>query len=82
MRIKEISTEQFAGIHNKKISLESGVNVIYGRNEAGKSTLVNLVSRVLFQNIKIDGRSDRDFKSSFFPCEKTGRGPRYGSGGR
>lgn len=72
MRIKEISTEQFAGIHNKKISLESGVNVIYGRNEAGKSTLVNLVSRVLFQNIKIDGRSDRDFKSSFFPCEKTG----------
>ncbi|MDE7360674.1 MAG: AAA family ATPase [Oscillospiraceae bacterium] len=47
MRIKEISTEQFAGIRDKKITLNSGMNVIYGKNEAGKSTVVKLLQGVL-----------------------------------
>lgn len=70
MRIKKISTEQFAGIRNKEIELENGVNIIYGRNESGKSTLVSLISGVLFQNAKIDGRRDKDFKEGFFPAAK------------
>ena len=67
MRIKNISCTQFAGIRGADISLNDGINVIYGKNESGKSTLVNLISRTLFQNVKLDGRSNRDFIDLYFP---------------
>lgn len=67
MRIKNISCTQFAGIRNRNISLVDGINVIYGKNESGKSTLVNLLSRTLFQKAKLDGRSDKEFFELYFP---------------
>ena len=70
MKLKKVSTEQFAGIRNKEISFADGVNVVYGKNESGKSTLVNLISGILFKNAKIDGRRDKDFKESAFPAER------------
>lgn len=70
MNIKNISSTQFAGIRNIDISLADGLNVIYGKNESGKSTLVNLLSRILFQNSKLDRRSDKDFLELYFPCIK------------
>ena len=50
----------------------AGVNVVYGANESGKSTLVNLISRTLFQNARIDGRRDKGFRDAFFPGLKKG----------
>lgn len=70
MKINSISSTQFAGIRNIDIPLEDGLNVIYGKNESGKSTLVNLLSRILFQNAKLDRRSDKDFLELYFPCIK------------
>lgn len=70
MKINNISSTQFAGIRNIDIPLEDGLNVIYGKNESGKSTLVNLLSRILFQNAKLDRRSDKDFLELYFPCNK------------
>ena len=70
MKINNISSTQFAGIRSIDISLEDGLNVIYGKNESGKSTLVNLLSRILFQNAKLDRRSDKDFLELYFPCNK------------
>lgn len=67
MKIKKIATEQFAGIRNTEVELEDGINVIYGKNETGKSTLVNLIASTLFQDAKVDGRKDKDFKANFFP---------------
>lgn len=67
MKIKTISCTQFAGIRDRSISFNDGINLIYGKNESGKSTLVNLLSRTLFQNSRIDGRSDRAFKELYFP---------------
>lgn len=78
MKLKKISTEQFAGIRDKELSFANGVNVIYGKNESGKTTLVNLISGILFKNAKIDGRRDRDFKESAFPAERKD-GKRFGS---
>ena len=71
MKIKRISCTQFAGMRDKSVELTGGVNVIYGKNESGKSTLVNLLARTLFQNAKLDGRSDRGFRELYFPA---GRG--------
>ena len=40
MWIRQISVRHFAGIRSARVSLEHGLNVLYGPNEIGKSTLV------------------------------------------
>ncbi len=72
MKITNISCTQFAGTRDRNISLADGINVIYGKNESGKSTLVNLLSRTLFQNAKINGRTDKEFCNLYFPSSKKG----------
>lgn len=72
MKITNISCTQFAGTRDRNISLADGINVIYGKNESGKSTLVNLLSRTLFQNAKINGRTDKEFCNLYFPGSKKG----------
>ncbi|MDE6731848.1 MAG: AAA family ATPase, partial [Oscillospiraceae bacterium] len=71
MKIKKVSTNYFAGISDKSISFGDGINVICGSNESGKSTLVNLISATLFQNAKIDKRSDKEFRDGAFPSSRT-----------
>lgn len=48
MRIKSLSLKPFAGIADKKVEFFSGLNVIVGPNEAGKSSLLNALKTVLF----------------------------------
>ncbi|MGI6237630.1 MAG: ATP-binding protein [Candidatus Excrementavichristensenella sp.] len=67
MKINKISCTQFAGIRDRDLSFSDGINVIYGKNESGKSTLVNLISRTLFQNAKNDGRRNKDFIELYYP---------------
>ncbi len=64
MKITEISCEQFAGIRDKTVALTDGVNVIFGKNESGKSTLVNLLYSTLFQDTR---KNDKVFGNRYFP---------------
>lgn len=49
MRIKEIGTKAFGRLENfKSGQLDSDIVVVYGRNEAGKSTLFNLICSLLY----------------------------------
>lgn len=68
MRIKSIASTQFAGVRDVRADLEGGLNVICGRNESGKSTLVDLLGRTLFQRAKLDRRRDKSFYSLYFPA--------------
>lgn len=70
MRIRNISCTQFAGVRDRNVSFCEGINVICGNNESGKSTLVNLISRTLFQDAKLDRRKDKEFYERFFPAAK------------
>lgn len=70
MKIKNVSCTQFAGIRDKSVSFRDGLNLLYGKNESGKSTLVNLISRTLFQNPKLNGRTDKEFCELYFPSAK------------
>lgn len=74
MKIVNVSCEQFAGVRDRSIALTDGINVIYGKNESGKSTLVNLISRVLFQDSTVGEKTTRDkeFRAAFFPAAKKG----------
>ena len=75
MKITRVSCEQFAGARDRMVSFTDGINVIYGKNESGKSTLVNLLFATLFQRARLDNRSasDRDFRELYFPAAKRGR---------
>ena len=48
MRICEIQIEEFGGISNKKISLESGFNLLCGANESGKTTLCDFIKYIFY----------------------------------
>lgn len=67
MKIKNISCTQFAGIRDHNVSFTDGINVLYGKNESGKSTTVNLLAQTLFQKAKLDGRRDKEFCELYFP---------------
>ena len=43
MRIQELKINNFGKIKNKQISLGEHINIIYGKNEAGKSTILKYI---------------------------------------
>lgn len=69
MKISRVACTQFAGIRGLDLTFGDGVNVVCGPNESGKSTLVDLLSRTLFQDVQFDGRSSRsrDFNDLYLP---------------
>ena len=48
MNIKRIKINGFGKLEKKEIQFDKGINVIYGNNEAGKSTLLKFMSSCLY----------------------------------
>ncbi len=44
MKINEIKINNYGKLAQKEINLENKINIIYGKNESGKSTLLNFIS--------------------------------------
>lgn len=57
MKIKQISIKNFGQFHNKEFFFSPGLNVVYGENEAGKSTLHTFLISMLFGMEKARGRA-------------------------
>ena len=67
MKIKKVECESFAGLKDKDVRLSDGLNLLIGENETGKSTLVDLIYQLFFQNTKLDRRQDKNFIDLYFP---------------
>lgn len=62
MKIKEIKINSYGKIKNKEIFLKDGINIIYGDNEAGKSTLLSSIVNLLYGTSKTKkGRDISDY---------------------
>lgn len=48
MEIQELFIRHYGKLENHRISLKSGVNIIYGGNETGKSTIHSFIGAMLF----------------------------------
>lgn len=70
MFIKKYSCQRFAGLKDKNIDLDQGLNVILGPNEAGKSTIVDGIYSTIFKNVRLDKRKDKDFINRYMPYPK------------
>lgn len=73
MEILEIGIVNFGKLHNVKLSFQKGINVIYGDNEAGKSTVHAAIRALLFGMDRQRGRASRtDEYSKYEPWENPG----------
>ena len=48
MRIDNIKINGFGKIEDKEIEFKDGINIVYGENEAGKSTVLKFISSMLY----------------------------------
>ena len=48
MKIKNIKINSYGNLKNKEINFENNLNIIYGKNESGKSTLLNYIKNIFY----------------------------------
>lgn len=56
MQINKININNYGNLSNKEINLDKKINIIYGKNEAGKSTLLNFTESMFFGANKNKGK--------------------------
>mgnify|MGYP002537544922 FL=1 len=62
MKIENIKINAYGNIENKEINLKDGINIIYGANESGKSTLLNYIMSSFYGISKTkDGKEYTDY---------------------
>ncbi len=73
MRFLELQIKGFGKFHDCDISFEDGINIVYGKNEAGKSTIHTFIRSMLFGLQPARGRAARkDLYSQYEPWENSG----------
>lgn len=59
MNIEKLEIRNFGGLCDKQVMLHSGINVIYGENESGKSTLHAFIRGMFFGMERLRGKGAR-----------------------
>ena len=71
MRLLELHIDGFGKFHDRTISFNDGINIIYGKNEAGKSTLHTFIRGMLFGIERGRGRAAKnDLYTKYEPWKK------------
>lgn len=70
MIILDIELVHFGKFHNKKISFSQGLNVVYGKNEAGKSTIHAFIHCMLLGMDTQRAEGEDGYYEKFYPWDK------------
>ena len=66
MIIDTLNIVHFGRFHQKSLRLSPGINVVYGENEAGKSTLHQFIQAMLFGVERLRGKASKKDEYSRF----------------
>ena len=80
MIINKLNLKNFGRFQNEELILKQGINVIYGENESGKSTIHSFLQSMLFGMKRLRGRASRTdtykdvYKRQFLQSAERGKG--------
>ena len=60
MKLLDLHIDGFGKFHDRDLTFSDGLNVVYGKNEAGKSTIHTFVRCMLFGLERGRGRASRN----------------------
>lgn len=70
MNIKQLNLDHFGKFHDREIHLEQGINIVYGANESGKSTVHSFIQCMLFGTERLRGRgAGKDIYTKYQPWD-------------
>lgn len=73
MKLLDLYINGFGKFHNRSITFHDGINVVYGKNEAGKSTIHTFIRGMLFGIERSRGRAAKgDLYVKYEPWENKG----------
>lgn len=62
MKIEKVKINNFGKLENKEIELVDGINLIYGKNESGKTTLLKFITAMFYgANKNKNGKTNSDY---------------------
>ena len=73
MKINNLKINNFGNIENKEIELKDGINIILGKNESGKSTLIQFICSIFYGTSKNKNNREISNYEKYLPW-KTGEG--------
>lgn len=63
MKIRNIKINGYGSMENKEINFKDGLNIVYGKNESGKSTVMSYISNILYGiSRNKDGKNFSDYE--------------------
>ena len=60
MKLLDLHIDGFGKFHDRTVAFEDGLNIVYGKNEAGKSTLHTFIRCMLFGLERGRGRASKN----------------------
>ena len=69
MKINELKINSYGKLKNKDIAFKDGINIVYGENERGKSTLLNSIVNLLYGTSKNKKGKDISDYDKYKPWE-------------
>ena len=71
MKINELKINGFGKLKDKEIKFEDGINIVYGENESGKSSLLKFISSMFYGTSKNkNGKETEAENVKFYTAEE------------
>ena len=72
MKIKNIHIDNFGKFENFNIDFKDDIQIIYGENEAGKSTLMDFIKLMFYRKESCEKASakDKEIREKYYPRSK------------